>query len=58
MQLPLLEARFDETALAATIMLAAARALPFLKPGAYSLLDVPPARLWGEQAPAAESEWI
>lgn len=54
----LLEARFDETALAARIMLAAARALPFLKAGAYSLLDVPPALLWGEQASTNEKEWI
>lgn len=53
----LLEARCDEAALAARIMLAAARALPFLKAGAYSLLDVPPILLWGERGPAIESEW-
>jgi len=34
----LLEARFDETALAVRLMLAAAQALPDLQAGAYSLL--------------------
>lgn len=54
----LLEARYDEAGLAARMMLAAARALPFLKAGAYSLLDLPPGGLWGEQRPVAEKEWI
>ncbi|HJX57710.1 MAG TPA: diaminopimelate dehydrogenase, partial [Thiobacillus sp.] len=54
----LLEARYDEAGLAARMMLAAARALPFLQAGAYSLLDLPPGTLWGEQRPAAEKEWI
>ncbi len=54
----LLEARFDETKLAARMMLAAARALPALKPGAYSLLDLPPGALWGELRPAIEKEWM
>jgi len=54
----LLEARYDEAGLAARMMLAAARALPFLRAGAYSLLDLPPGALWGEQRPAAEKEWI
>jgi diaminopimelate dehydrogenase len=54
----LLEARYDEAGLAARMMLAAARALPFLQPGAYTLLDLPPGALWGEQRPAAEKEWI
>lgn len=54
----LLEARYDEAGLAARMMLAAARALPYLKAGAYSLLDLPPGTLWGEQRPAAEKEWI
>jgi len=54
----LLEARYDEAGLAARMMLAAARALPFLKAGAYSLLDLPPAALWGEQRPVAEKEWM
>ena len=54
----LLEARYDEAGLAARMMLAAARALPFLQPGAYSLLDLPSGALWGEQRPAAEKEWM
>jgi len=54
----LLEARYDEAGLAARMMLAAARALPFLKAGAYSLLDLPPGALWGEQRPVAENEWM
>ncbi|ODU06128.1 MAG: diaminopimelate dehydrogenase [Thiobacillus sp. SCN 63-1177] len=54
----LLEARYDEAGLAARMMLAAARALPSLQPGAHSLLDLPPGALWGEQRPAAEKEWM
>lgn len=54
----LLEGRFDETALAARMMLAAARALPGCKPGASSLLDVPPAILWGELRERAERDWL
>ncbi len=54
----LLEARYDEAGLAARMMLAAARALPPLQAGAYSLLDLPPGALWGEQRPAAEKEWM
>jgi diaminopimelate dehydrogenase len=53
----LLEARYDEAGLAARMMLAAARALPFLQAGAYSLLDLPPGALWGEQRPVAEKAW-
>jgi len=54
----LLEARYDEAGLAARMMLAAVRSLPLLKAGAYSLLDLPPGALWGEQRPVAEKEWI
>ncbi len=54
----LLEGRYDEAGLAARMMLAAARALPFLQAGAYSLLDLPPGVLWGEQRHAAEKEWM
>lgn len=54
----LLEARYDEAGLAARMMLAAARAIPTLEPGAASLLDLPPGALWGELRPAAEKEWI
>jgi diaminopimelate dehydrogenase len=54
----LLEARYDEAGLAARMMLAAARAVPFLQAGAWSLLDLPPGALWGEQRAAAEKEWM
>lgn len=54
----LLEARFDEVGIAARMMLAAARSLPSLQAGAYSLLDLPPGALWGEQRTAAEKEWM
>lgn len=54
----LLEARFGEIELAARMMLAGARALPLLQHGAWSLLDIPPLLLWGEQGAAAELEWI
>lgn len=54
----LLEARYDEVGVAARMMLAAARALPLLQAGAYSLLDLPPGALWGERRSAAEIEWM
>jgi diaminopimelate dehydrogenase len=54
----LLEARYDEAGLAARMMLAAARALPLLQAGAYSLLDLPPGALWGMQRPVVEKEWM
>jgi diaminopimelate dehydrogenase len=54
----LLEARFDESVLTARMMLAAARALPGLSPGAHSLLDLPVHALWGEQGPKAERAWL
>lgn len=54
----LLEARYDEAGLAARMMLAAARALPYLQAGAHSLLDLPPGTLWGRQRPEAEKEWM
>ena len=54
----LLEARFNEAELAARMMLAAARALPLLQHGAWSLLDIPPRLLWGERGSAAEQEWM
>ena len=41
----LLEGRFDFPAVTAQIMVAAARALPGLSPGAHSLADLPPAAL-------------
>ena len=54
----LLEARFDESLLTAHMMLAAARALPQLKPGAHSLLDLRLSALWGDQYGKAEREWL
>ena len=54
----LLEARFDESVLTAQVMLAGARALPNLDPGAYSLADVPISALLSERADKAEREWV
>jgi diaminopimelate dehydrogenase len=42
----LLEGRFDLVSAAAQIMVAAARALPSLGPGAHRLSDIPPRALW------------
>ena len=41
----LLEGRFDFVAVTAQVMMAAARALPTLAPGAHALADLPPAAL-------------
>lgn len=49
----LFEARFDAVALTAQVMLAAARALPLLPPGAHTLLDVPASMLFGAVSEAA-----
>lgn len=54
----LLEARCDDSVLTAQVMLAAARALPQLKPGAYVLSEVPLSALWGERAEKAQREWL
>ena len=54
----LLEARFDESLMTAHMMLAAARALPQLKPGAYSLLDLRLSSLLGDDYGKAEREWL
>ncbi len=54
----LLEARFDESLLTAHMMLAAARSLPQLEPGAHSLLDLRLSALWGDQHAKAEREWM
>ncbi|MGZ8382293.1 MAG: diaminopimelate dehydrogenase [Nitrospira sp.] len=53
-----LEGRFDEAVVTAEVMLAAARALPDLNPGAYSLADIPLSALWGELADKADREWL
>jgi len=54
----LFEARFDEVWTTAWMMLAAARALPGLRPGAYTLLDLPVRDLWGTQADQAVRAWL
>lgn len=54
----MLEGRFDKAVVTAEVMLAAARALPDLDPGAYSLVDLPLSALWGERADKAEREWF
>jgi hypothetical protein len=40
------------------MMIAAARSLPQLKPGAHSFLDLRLSSLWGEQHKKAEQEWF
>ncbi len=52
----LLEGRFDLYSVTGEIMVAAARALPLLRPGAYQLGDVPHAALWHGIAHAADEE--
>ncbi len=42
----LLEGRFDFASITAQIMVAAARALPLLGPGAHRLCEIPPLALW------------
>jgi len=54
----LLEARYDESLLTAHMMIAAARSLPQLQPGAHSFLDLRLSSLWGEQHKKAEREWL
>lgn len=53
-----LEGRFDDSVLTAQVMVAAARALPQLEPGAYSLADISLSSLWGERAAKAERDWL
>jgi diaminopimelate dehydrogenase len=48
----LLEGRFDRVAVTAQVMVAAARALPGLAPGAHRLADIPPSLLWRSIADA------
>ena len=55
----LLEARFDESLLTANMMLAAARSLPGLNPGAHSISWICGSVLCGEeQQEKAEREWL
>lgn len=49
----LFEARFDPAALAAEVMLAAARALSVLPPGAHTLQDLATSQLFGAQSAAS-----
>jgi diaminopimelate dehydrogenase len=53
-----LEGRFDETVMTAQVMVAAARALPELQPGAHHLGEIPVSALWGERAAKAERDWL
>lgn len=54
----LLEARCDDSVLTAQVMVAAARALPELEPGAYLLPEVPLSVMWGERADQAQRDWM
>lgn len=54
----LLEARLDDTVLTAQVMLAAARALPQRKPGAYLLTEIPLSAMWGEKVEKAHRDWL
>jgi diaminopimelate dehydrogenase len=54
----LLDARFDDTILTAQVMVAAARALPQLDPGAYFLTEIPLSEMWGERAEKAHRDWL
>ncbi len=54
----LLEARFDDAVMTAQVMVAAARALPQLDPGAYFLTEIPLSAMWGEKAEKAHRDWL
>ena len=54
----LLEARLDDTVLTAQVMVAAARALSQLDPGAYFLPEIPLSAMWGEKAEKAHRDWL
>lgn len=57
-QLMLLEARYSEPALAAAVMVAAARTLNRSGKRAYSLFELPLGDLWGRLHEQARKEWI
>jgi len=57
-QFLMMEARFDETVITSEIMIAAAHALPHLRPGAHSLLDIPLGAMFGAAIARAEKDWI
>ena len=54
----LFEGRFDRTSLAAQVMIAASRALPSRRPGAWSLFDLPLRALTDGAHRSAESQWM
>lgn len=54
----LLEARLDDAVLTARVMVAAARALPQLNPGAYFLTEIPLSEMWGERAETVHRDWL
>jgi diaminopimelate dehydrogenase len=54
----LIEARGNALALAAQIMLSAARAVPQMTRGSYALWEVPVSALWGDEWDNAVKEWI
>jgi diaminopimelate dehydrogenase len=54
----LLEVRLDDTVLTAQVMVAAARALSQLDPGAYFLPEIPLSAMWGEKAEKAHRDWL
>ena len=57
-QLLLLEGRFSDSALAAQVMLAAARSTQTHGHHAYSLFDLPLGSLWGKLRESAEEAWM
>lgn len=54
----LMEARYSEPALAATVMAAAARAIPLCGRGAVNLFELPLGNLWGAIKKRCEEEWL
>ena len=53
----MLEARYSEPALAAAMMLAAARSLRSCSKRACTLFELPPGALWGTLHEQARKEW-
>jgi diaminopimelate dehydrogenase len=54
----LLEARFDEAILTARVMVAAARAIQQLDPGAHFITEIPLSEMWGERPEKAYRDWL
>lgn len=57
-QILLLEARYSEPALTASVMTAAARSIPACRHGAFTLLDLPLGSLWGNLKGKAVLDWM